>query len=67
MTIDHLTSNRPLYRLIAGVLVLGLSLGSTAWAGPGSPRQGNSYPQPGKIVPHIPPGHQTLSVGSDRY
>ena len=67
MTIAHLTSNRPLCRLIAGVLVLGLALGSTAWAGPGSPRQGKPYPQPGKVVPHIPPGHQTLNVGPDRF
>lgn len=67
MRITDLTSNRLLCRLVVGVLVLGLSLGNAAWAGPGSPRQGMPYPQTGKIVPHIPPGHQTLNVGPDRY
>ena len=67
MLIANLTSNRLLCRLMVGVLVIGLSLGSAAWAGPGSPHQGHAYPPPGKIVPHIPPGHQSLNVGPDRY
>ena len=67
MTTIALHRNKKWRNLIIGMLIAGLSLGSTAWAGPQPKHRGREYPRPGHFTREIPRGHQSVRVGRKHY
>lgn len=67
MTSVYRKRNTRWRNLTIGVLILGLSMGGTAWADPHTRRHAKSYPPQGRIYKEIPAERRPVYVGKDRY
>ena len=49
------------------IIAVELTFNVTAWADSNRPDQRPTYPKPGRMIAKMPPGHDTVMVGSKRY
>lgn len=67
MALIYLSRKAMIRKLTIGIMAVGLSVGSTVWAGPPKRPPGPAYPRPGKVYRTIPRDHHTVHVGPDNY